>query len=190
MPPARAATSRLFLVAVLAGISSLAASRASTATVDPLEYDLHILLMTYKRTTSVAAVIKQLRDQALDTSRIRLVVSQNGARKDEHVASLGTLLDSHRPAFGIIEHVLTPMLHREADSGYGSKRNALNNLLHGLRTGFRDSGAVNPDGGVPHLIVLEDDVVLSPDALAFFSFAASHMRVQQGESRRGHRTEV
>jgi hypothetical protein len=149
--------------------------------------EMHVLLMAYRRIESASKIIERVRDTAANAACIRLIVSQNGAEGDEAVYSMRSVLMRYRAEFSSVEHTLTPLLLREGVGGHGSKRNALNNLLHGLRVGFRDvAGVASTSDYVPQLLVLEDDAVLSTDALTFFEFTAAHMRGVPGEE--GHRS--
>lgn len=139
--------------------------------------EMHVLLMAYRRIESASKILERVRDTAANAACIRLIVSQNGAEGDEAVYSMRSVLMRYRAEFSSVEHTLTPLLLREGVGGHGSKRNALNNLLHGLRVGFRDvAGVASTSDYVPQLLVLEDDAVLSTDALTFFEFTAAHMR--------------
>ena len=156
---------------------------------------LSVLLMTYNRVASANSVVWQLRQLLGNTRNVRLVVAQNHDKGSNYSSALSAILEAeHDGMFCKIEHVLTPMLRKEMTSSFGSKRNAQNNLLNGLRTLFGSSvvdqattseptqgtrargprtvGYAHASNGRPSVaLVLEDDVILSSDALEYFSYA-------------------
>ena len=191
--------------AVLAAVAMIAAG--SVASENCSNPTLNVLLMTYNRIDSANAVVWQLR-RALgrDVRGVRLVVSQNHAKGDNYSTSLSALLAAeHGGVFCAIEHVLTPMLQNERiHATVGSKRNAQNNLLGGLRAVFgtasgsdlhfnagrrltvplrgreQPSAATQASSSEQPLhpqfaLVLEDDVALSPDALEYFAYAGERV---------------
>lgn len=194
--------------AVLAAVATVAAG--SVASENCSNPTLNVLLMTYNRINSANAVVWQLRRaMGRDVRGVRLVVSQNHAKGDNYSTSLSMLLAAeHGVAFCAIEHVLTPMLQNERSLGtVGSKRNAQNNLLGGLRALFgtapdsimqaragrrlsTPSRAREPPSAATlarrlqpqFALILEDDVSLSPDALEYFAYAGEPVVV----ARRGY----
>ena len=159
--------------------------------------DLHVLLMTYNRVHSANRVIWQLRRLLKTTSSVRLVIAQNHASGDNYTHDLARILKAeHGGMFCSVQHVVTPMFNEQGASSYGSKRNAQNNLLHGLRAVFGSLNGTAPNPGrrlaAPakagriandndrnspssplHAIILEDDLELSPDSMEYFAFAGS-----------------
>lgn len=189
---------RVLLVAVAVGVLAQPNTAVQNATNPCPHPELTVLLMTYNRVASANGVVWQLRrmlGRSTDARAIRLVVSQNHQRGENYTAALAALLDAeHSGVFCSVEHVLTPMLRGESTSSFGSKRNAQNNLLQGLRAVFkrnvgaaagddnvsesrrrlsstRHAAAPASDGSPAFTIVLEDDILLSADALEYFRYA-------------------
>jgi len=147
---------------------------------------------TFNGIRSVNSVVWKLRISLGDVSNVRLVVSQNQRDNETYTEDLRSLLnrEQHQGVFCILEHVLTPMLSNERNSPFGSKRNAQNNLLQGLRAVFRREDESQRAQDTPrrrlrlndttsdadkvlayprHVVILEDDVELSPDAMDYFA---------------------
>jgi hypothetical protein len=122
-------------------------------------FDLHVVLMTHERTASACRVLRELAERAPRPRSVHVVVTQSAASPDAHAVSelaaalagplppghpchSGAVGEAHEPspaaAFGAVVHVLSPPWRWPAQPHpvprrHVSKRNAMANLLTGLR---------------------------------------------------------
>jgi hypothetical protein len=162
---------------------------------------MHVLIMTYKRVDSVQRLLGYIGTHAPRPSSVHVVVSQSCASEDDPAVAAMAAAVQHAASqggLGSVTHSLTPLLADDTSfsvnrTAHGSKRNALNNLLHGLDYVFTGDGGPGQGQGmrqaqpfvvagrapsraaVTEALVLEDDAALTPDALAYFGFAAQAM---------------
>lgn len=109
-----------------------------------------ILIMTHKRPDGVKALLEQIKQTSPSPLSQRIIVAQSasnsssnlaGSEVEAHVLDTRAVLDSFATSFASIEQVLTPYIQGDASYSrdaavYGTKRNAANNLLTGLKHVF------------------------------------------------------
>ena len=169
----------------------------SSGTIATHNFPSTIVVMTYRRQKRFENLIHQLQDLLPDhvEKQTHLIVAQSvdtsitnfsAAHEDIiHRFARGTvrsnadLTKSNRARHnwvGTIEHIKTPLLLNDTSFSnnlkqFGNKRNSVRNLIAGLRQA-RDRMQEPPVGT---LLVIEDDAVLSCDALQFVSRVTSKM---------------
>lgn len=125
-----------------------------------------VVIMTYKRTASVQRLVSQLIEiTPRHALSLCLTVSYN-EHDDDHLKELVAMTE----ATDIVSHfstvVVTPSLNLEVGSrsnnntAFGNKKNSVKNMLRGLQYAY--------EAGSPWMIMLEDDVDLSPDIMDYF----------------------
>ena len=97
---------------------------------------------------------------------------------------LATFRQEHSHAFKKIEHIPVPIEKEDTSFTndlklYGNKKNSMNNLMGGLQRAVDLIQTSAPS----NVMVMEDDVVLSCDALEYFSYASKRMDVDRKEIR-------
>ena len=134
---------------------------------------ISIVLMAHRRVDSVEKLLDQLAEQEKEYgTSISLVLAHS---VDDHdtksiVAIQSLLARFRRRVRGNVRYLAAPVLRHDTSfstnaAAFGSKRKALINLISGLDAAFQ------VDSDASFCVVLEDDAVLSRDALAFFLFA-------------------
>jgi hypothetical protein len=156
-----------------------------------------IVLLHHKRTAELNATLHGL--AALHSAgSLRVIVTQ-ALQPDEAAAAAATaaLLRQLGRLRLTLVHSVSVLPPPEVDASYsvnanrfGTKKNSLRNMLHGLRRAFGHDQAVLPRETVrftrpsvgslrpptrppSSVIVMEDDVAVSPDILHYLHFAAS-----------------
>jgi hypothetical protein len=144
------------------------------------------LIMAHSKTESLASILTYLQGYA--TSNLRVIITQSCENEqDPIVASMTTFLDSwknnsnKKSSFDFhIEHILTPYLVDNGIISYNPKRNSLNNLRSGLEYAFSTTTNSIKGYSLPSsVIILEDDVQLSPDTLSYFSYVENVMDIDR-----------
>ena len=135
-----------------------------------------VVLMHHKRLQELNNTLIHLA-QLPDADRLHITIAQSLDASEASAAdTTAALLQSIAPRLRLnISH--RPIVRSSGGDGdgtysvdakrYGTKRNSFRNLLHGLDAVFMSQPRLQS------AIVLEDDVILSVDALDFFDMAAS-----------------
>lgn len=143
-------------------------------------------------------------------TRVVVSQSADARGGEEHIQEMRAVLSRYPDTFRSLEHVVAPVVSSSSDGAtvvqHGSLRNAQGNLLRGLRRVFRDdeddapsqrddaggngggssdifrlrSAGSGASSSVSEALVLEDDAVLSEDALAYFTAAAEVLHGDRG----------
>ena len=150
-----------------------------TALLDPEEAaraHRPVVLMHHKRIPELNATLHELAALS-SSSRLRVIVTQT-LMPYEASASLATaeLLRSLTHLQLDTKHHVLQLPASEVDGSYsvnarryGTKKNSIRNMLHGLNAAFLPTAGASPDG----VIVMEDDIALSRDLLEYFDFSES-----------------
>jgi len=162
-----------------------------------------IVLMHHKRTDELNATLHGLAALRSGGS-LRVIVTQALQPEDAPAAAATAALLRQLGHLRLtLVHSVSMLPALEVDASYsvdakrfGTKKNSLRNMLHGLRRAFGQHEALaretirfsRPSAGVRRaplhpptrppasVIVMEDDVAVSPDLLDYFDFASSLMR--------------
>ncbi|RYG43402.1 hypothetical protein EON68_00480, partial [archaeon] len=174
-----------------------AARVGGSLTVVVMTYKRHERLHALLQRLSVVQSVNSIRS-------LRLIVTQSCDGLDSaHVEETASVLRAASARFERVVHVLTPNVNRDnsftVGKQFGSKLNSMRNLWAGLHVAMHGqlpgtgadpaiayapwsvdsaraySDSVAASGASRSVLVLEDDIVMADDMLAFFDFAQIRM---------------